>query len=64
MGIPDYAFEIEYAIKLNIPVQIHWENGLSCLIYHQFLPFVEQKHSFFLSWGTFFRKIDLEMKGL
>ena len=55
-------FEIEYAIKLNIPVRIHREKGVSCWIYQQILPFPEQKQVFFLSWQEFFCKIDLTGK--
>ena len=55
-------FEIEYAIKLNIPVRIHRENGISWWIYQQILPFPEQKQAFFLSWQEFFSKIDLAVR--
>ena len=55
-------FEIEYAIKLGIPVQIHWGNGLSQWIFQYFLPFMERKQDFFLSWENFFCKTDLTVK--
>ncbi len=34
-------FEIEYAVSLNIPVYVHWEKGVSQVIYQYFLPFFE-----------------------
>ena len=55
-------FEIEYAIKLNIPIRIHKENGISWWIYQQILPFPEQKQAFFLSWQEFFCKTDLAVR--
>ena len=57
-------FEIEYAVTLGIPVQIHWENGFSQWIYPYFLPFIVQKQSFSLSWQDFFCKTDLGMRGV
>ena len=56
-------FEIEYAMRLGIPVHVHWENGISLWYYQYFLPFHEQKQSFFLSWQEFFSKTNLEVKG-
>lgn len=55
-------FEVEYAVTLSIPVQVHWENGISQWIYQYFLPFIERKQPFSLSWQDFFRKTDLEIK--
>ena len=55
-------FEIEYALKLRIPVQVHWENGKSETFYQYPLPFMEPQHTFFLSWQEFFRKTDLELR--
>jgi len=43
-------FEIEYAVSLNIPVQVHWESGISQWIYQYSFPFIERKQEFFLSW--------------
>ena len=57
-------FEIEYGVTLGIPVQIHWEKGLSQWIYQYFSPFIKQKHPFFLSWQEFFCKTDLVMRGV
>ena len=56
-------FEIEYAMKLGIPVQVHWENGISQWIYQCFLPFFEQKQPFLLAWEEFFNKINFETRG-
>ncbi|MFC1825521.1 hypothetical protein ACFL9T_22650 [Thermodesulfobacteriota bacterium] len=57
-------FEIEYAIRLVIPVQIHWENGFSQWIFQYFFPFIERKQPFSLSWQEFFHKTDLEVQGV
>lgn len=56
-------FEIEYALKLGIPVQINWEHGTSHLIYQYPLPFMEQEYEFFLAWRKFFCKTNLEIRG-
>ena len=57
-------FEVEYAISLNIPVQIHWENGPSKWIFQYSFPFLERKQGFFLSWEGFFHKTDIDLGGL
>jgi len=57
-------FEIEYAVKLRIPVQIHCENSISQWVFQYIFPFIEQKQPFPLNWQEFFRKIDLEVKGV
>ena len=56
-------FEIEYAIKLNIPVQIHRENGISQWVYQYFFPFIKQKQGFFLAWERFFCNTNLQVGG-
>ena len=56
-------FEIQYALKLKIPVQLHWENGISEIFYQYPLPFIEPQHSFLLSWQEFFCKTNLEIGG-
>jgi hypothetical protein len=56
-------FEIEYALKLGIPVQINWEHGISQLIYQYPLAFMEQEYEFFLAWKHFFCKTNLEIGG-
>ena len=55
-------FEIEYGLKLRIPVQVHWKNRKSETFYQYPLPFMEREHTFFLSWREFFRKTDIEIK--
>jgi hypothetical protein len=52
-------FEIEYAVSLNIPVQVHWENGISQWIYQHSLPFIERKQDFSCHGRTFFIKLTL-----
>ena len=56
-------FEVEYAVSLGIPVQIHWENGLSQWIFQYSFPFFDQKADFFLAWEGFFHKIRCELGG-
>jgi nucleoside 2-deoxyribosyltransferase len=57
-------FEIEYAVSLNIPVQVHRENGKSQWFNHHSFPFIERKQEFFLSWQGFFHKTDIELGAL
>ena len=56
-------FEVEYAVSLGIPVQIHWEKGLSEWIFQYSFPFWQRKQAFFLAWERFFNKIRLELGG-
>jgi len=56
-------FEIEYAARLGIPVQIHWEAGGSHYLYQYPLPFIERKNQFYLAWEEFFHTTNLERKG-
>ncbi len=56
-------FEVDYAAKLRIPVQIHWENGLSQVFYQYSFPFIEEKQGFFLAWEDFFSRTNLETRG-
>jgi len=44
-------------------VQVHWECGISQIIYQYPLPFIEEKQDFFLAWEGFFRKPNLETRG-
>lgn len=45
-------FEIEYAAKISVPVKVHYEQGISQLIWQQSLPF-NQEH-FKTAWQDFF----------
>jgi hypothetical protein len=56
-------FEIEYALKIGIPVQIHWEDGLSQIFYQYLFPFMQPEQIFLLAWEEFFRKTNLEIRG-
>ena len=56
-------FEIEYSLKRGIPVQVHWENGLSQIFYQYTFPFIEESQELFLSWEAFFRTTNLEIGG-
>jgi hypothetical protein len=53
-------FEVQYALKLGIPVQIHWEYGLSQILYQYSFSFIETRQELFLSWQKFFRTTTLE----
>ena len=57
-------FEVEYATKLGIPVQIHHENGQNETFHQYFLPFTDQNQGFFLAWEDFFNKTNLNVGGL
>ena len=56
-------FEIEYAMRLGIPVQVHWEGGVTHILYQYPLPFIEKKRELFLAWDAFFSKTNLETGG-
>jgi len=56
-------FEIEYAVRLGIPVQIHWEKGESYAWYQYPFPFIEGKRELFLAWEAFFHTTNLERRG-
>lgn len=55
-------FEIEYAAKLGVPVQIHWEDGGSHTIYQYPFSFIEGKREFCLAWEAFFHTTNLERR--
>jgi hypothetical protein len=56
-------FEVEYAVSLRIPVQLHRENGLSQWIFQYSLPFSNEKADFFLAWEGFFHRIRFQLGG-
>ncbi len=47
-------FEIEYAVKLNIPVKVHWEKGMKEVFFQPSLPFQKEIQPFGASWQKFF----------
>ena len=49
-------FEVAYAIKLGIPVQLHRETGIIQTIYQNRFPFMNLKHSLSDNWQAFFRQ--------
>jgi len=55
-------FEVDYAVSLGIPVEIHRENGLTQCIFQYSFPFLEEKH-FFLAWEGFFHRIRFQLGG-
>ena len=56
-------FEVQYALKIGIPVQVHWENGLSQIFYQYTFSFFEEKQELFLAWEEFFHTTNLEIGG-
>jgi hypothetical protein len=56
-------FEIEYALKIGIPVQVHWEYGVSQILYQYTFSFIETRQELFLSWQKFFHTTTLERGG-
>ena len=56
-------FEVEYAVSLGIPVQVHWENGLSQWIFQYSFPFLDEKQAFSWHGKGFFIKSVLSWEG-
>ena len=56
-------FQVEYAIRLVIPVQVHWEGGGSYAWYQYPFSFIEGKRELFLAWEAFFHTTNLERRG-
>ena len=56
-------FEVEYAVRLGIPVQVHRENGFSQWMFQYSFPFLVEKQGFLLEWEGFFHKIQFELGG-
>jgi len=56
-------FEIQYALKIGIPVHVNWENGLSQILYQYTFSFFEEKQELFLSWQELFRTTTIETGG-
>lgn len=48
------GFEVEYASRLGKPVELHWEKGLSEMIYQHVLPFEGTDQGFYFAWQDFF----------
>ena len=56
-------FEVDYAVSLGIPAQIHRENGHSQWVFQYSFPFWEGKQAFLWSWKGFFHRIRSELRG-
>jgi hypothetical protein len=56
-------FEVEYAVSIGMPVQVHRENGLSQWIFQYSFAFLDEKKDLLLSWEAFFHKIRFELGG-
>ena len=47
-------FEVEYALKIGKPVNIHWENGRAEIIYQYQIPFEDAPDMHSYRWQKFF----------
>jgi len=56
-------FEVQYALKLGMPLQVHWEYGISHIVYQYSFSFIETRQEMFLSWQEFFRTTTIEIGG-
>jgi hypothetical protein len=48
------GFEVDYASRIGRPVELHWESGLSEMIYQYTLPFKAPGRAFHMAWQGFF----------
>ena len=48
------GFEVEYASKIGRPVELHWEKGISEVLYQYVFSFEAPGTTFHLSWQHFF----------
>ena len=48
------GFEVEYASKIGRPVELHWENGISEVLYQYVFSFEAPGTPFHLLWQDFF----------
>jgi hypothetical protein len=48
------GFEVEYASRLGRPVELHWENGLSEMLYQLVFPLQGTDQGFCFAWQDFF----------
>jgi len=48
------GFEVEYAVKIGKPVELHWENQFNEMLYQYALPFETRGVPFQLAWQHFF----------
>lgn len=48
------GFEIEYASRLGRPVELHWENGPSEMLYQLVFPLQGTDQGFCFAWQDFF----------
>ena len=48
------GFEVDYASRIRRPVELHWEHGLSEMIYQYAFPFETPGMAFQLAWQDFF----------
>ena len=48
------GFEVAYASRMGRPVELHWENGVSEMLYQSALPFKAPGLVFHSAWQDFF----------
>ena len=48
------GFEVEYARKTGKPVELHWESGLTEMLYQYGLPIETREMHFHMAWQEFF----------
>ena len=48
------GFEVEYASKIGRPVELHWESGLSEILYQYVFSFESSAMTFHFAWKDFF----------
>ena len=48
------GFEVEYAMRINRPVELHWEKNVNEMLYQYALPFETEAMAFHLAWQQFF----------
>jgi len=48
------GFEVDYASRIGRPVELHWESGLSEMIYQYSFPFKAPSMAFHMAWQDFF----------
>ena len=47
-------FEIEYALKINLPVMVHWEKSVSEIVYQRPLSLQPKEPALSFAWQNFF----------
>lgn len=48
------GFEVEYAVRIGRPVELHWEKQFNEMLYQYVLPFETREAPFHRAWQEFF----------